>query len=46
MSLNPIAAVFWIFCACVGYLINGSYTAVLGATIGIAVSMLASFMDW
>lgn len=41
--MNPNAIVFWAFCAGVGYLCNGTHGAVVGAVIGLGVSVLASF---
>lgn len=40
MKINPLAIVFWIFLALVGFLINGGTGAAVGALIGIAASAI------
>lgn len=42
-NLNPLALVFFVFCACVGYLIGETaYAAVVGLCIGLFMSLIVS----
>ncbi len=45
MSINPQAIVFWVFCALIGYLVDGSYGAACGAAGGIGLSLLLQLLD-
>jgi hypothetical protein len=41
MRLNPVAVLFWIFCALIGYIIGGdTYSAAIGAACAIGFSLL------
>lgn len=40
MRLNPIALIFWVFCALVGFLVDGTTGAVWGAVLSMGLSFL------
>jgi len=41
MKLNPVALLFWIFCALIGYIIGGdAHSAAVGAACAIGFSVL------
>jgi hypothetical protein len=40
--MNPTAIVFWAFLGLVGFMIGGSTGAIIGVTIGLGVSLIAS----
>jgi hypothetical protein len=40
--MNPIAIVFWIFCAGIGYLIGDTDGAIIGAVIAMGLSLAAT----
>lgn len=43
--MNPTAVVFWLFCACIGFLVSSTVTGVVtGAAIGLGISLLASLL--
>ena len=41
MRLNPMAVLFWIFCALIGYIVGGGvHSAAIGAACAIGFSVL------
>ncbi len=42
--MNPNAIVFWVFCACVGFLIGGPTGALIGFTTGLGLSLAVTLL--
>lgn len=41
-KINSVAVMFWVFCSGVGYLADGNHGAIVGAVVGIGISLLIS----
>lgn len=44
MKVNPLAVALWVFVALIGYLIDGTHGAVVGAVTMMTVSILVSIL--
>ena len=39
--MNPTAMIMWALLGCIGFLLSGSYGAIVGVTIGLGISFMA-----